>query len=213
MPELKYELKFSSRRSISIKIKADNSLIVSAPKGCSKAEINRFIQSKQAWIEKHISENNAKNGFLSDIIDYKYVLVVGNPVPFTIGGRNMFTSEEVSVKSLKDLKKLFVDNLGERFIRLLDELCAKTGLKYKSVGFKDYKSRWGCCDGSGNILFNYKLLMTPEKFWIYVAVHELCHTVYMNHSDKFYSLMSVFLPDYKSLRRQLKKYSRITELY
>lgn len=205
--------KFSARRSISIKIANDNAVLVSAPYNCPKAEIDRFVNSKKGWIERQLADNAAKSERFADIISFKSILVAGETVPFSIGDKNSFSVSGICVKSLKNLKKLYTDNLGADFLKEVDGLCEKIGLHYKSVGFKDYKSRWGCCDRFGNILFNYKLLMLPKKFWLYVAAHELCHTVYMDHSPKFYSLMSSLMPDYKNKRREMKNYSRLTTLY
>jgi len=38
-----------------------------------------------------------------------------------------------------------------------------------------------------------------------VIVHELCHLDQLNHSKKFWFLVSEIVPDYRELRRKLKK--------
>ena len=38
----------------------------------------------------------------------------------------------------------------------------------------------------------------------YVIVHELCHTVYGDHSGNFWSLVKRFMPDYERIRKGMK---------
>ena len=44
---------------------------------------------------------------------------------------------------------------------------------------------------------NYKLLFLPSELVHYVFVHELCHTIYMNHSQAFWNLVKEKQPGYE----------------
>jgi len=44
-----------------------------------------------------------------------------------------------------------------------------------------------------------------KKLIDYVILHELCHTIEKNHSQKFWNLLEEHLPDAKKLRRELRK--------
>lgn len=213
MVKYDYELKRSARRSVSVCIKDDNSIIVNAPLKMPLKDIEKFLLSKSDWIDLHLRRNQQNNAFLTEILSYQKVLVAGKAVTLTIGASNEFLNGEVRVKSIKSLKKLFADNLGGRFLELFDHIKAQNNFRCSKVEFKDYKAKWGCCDRSGNITFNYKLLMLPPDLWRYVAVHELCHTVYFNHSKSFYALVERVLPNYKTDINRLNLYSRITRLY
>lgn len=52
----------SARRTISVEIRNDLSVVVRAPAKMSEAEINRFIKSKSSWIEKHIELQKSSGG-------------------------------------------------------------------------------------------------------------------------------------------------------
>jgi hypothetical protein len=56
-------------------------------------------------------------------------------------------------------------------------------------------------------------MMLPENLQVYVMVHELCHTVHHDHSKNFWSLVSAFLPNYKSCIKQIKNYSFLNNIY
>lgn len=215
MIDLKYEVKRSARKSICVRILEDNTVIVACPKRFSDLEIEKFLASKAQWIERQLAANEQKNNFLAAEISYEKIFVKGKEVPLIIDENGViFLSEyEVKIKSLKNLKKMYVTEFELEFKRILDSVCAEYSFSYKNVSFRDFKSRWGCCNSTGEIKFNWKLLMLSEEFWRYVIVHELCHTVYMDHSPKFYALMESIMPDYKVYRRDLKRFARLTTLY
>lgn len=73
------------------------------------------------------------------------------------------------------------------------------------VAIRDTKSRWGSCSKKGNLNFNYRIAFLPPRLADYIVVHELCHLQEFNHSQKFWDLVSLAVPDYKILRKELKE--------
>jgi predicted metal-dependent hydrolase len=51
----KYELIRSNRKTIALQIKGDGRIIVRAPLRMAAKDIQRFVDSKAAWIEKHLA--------------------------------------------------------------------------------------------------------------------------------------------------------------
>ncbi len=76
---------------------------------------------------------------------------------------------------------------------------------YKTITIKNQKTRWGSCSRKGNLNFNYKIALIPERLAEYIVVHELCHIGQFNHSQKFWDLVGVAMPDYRTRREDLKK--------
>ena len=213
MNKYDYELKRGNRRLISIKISEDNSITVSCNWRTPKEQVEKFLLEKSAWIDKNLAKNKTKAERFADILSYKQILVSGNKVPLFIDGGYEMSFSGVHISSISELKDLFIKNLSEKFLNIFKSWSDKTGLKCKNVSFKNYKSRWGCCDRYGNIVFNYKLLMLSESLWDYVILHELCHTIYLDHSKNFYSLICDYMPQYKYLLKELKIYGFISHLY
>lgn len=76
--------------------------------------------------------------------------------------------------------------------------------KFNTISIKNQKTRWGSCSKQGNLNFNYKIALLPERLADYLVVHELCHLGQFNHSQKFWDLVGEVLPNYKDLRNELK---------
>ena len=73
------------------------------------------------------------------------------------------------------------------------------------VSIRNQRTRWGSCSGQGNLNFNYRLFMLDSKIRDYVIVHEICHLKEFNHGHKFWQEVAKTIPDYKEIRRELKK--------
>ncbi|MGC1306870.1 MAG: SprT family zinc-dependent metalloprotease [Phormidesmis sp.] len=78
-------------------------------------------------------------------------------------------------------------------------------LPCRRISVRGQKTRWASCSSAKDISLNYKLLFLPRPLVHYVLVHELCHTVHMNHSKKFWALVAKKQPDYEQWRAQLKQ--------
>jgi predicted metal-dependent hydrolase len=72
------------------------------------------------------------------------------------------------------------------------------------ISIRNQKTRWGSCSRQGNLNFNYKIALLPEKVADYIIVHELCHLKEFNHSADFWNLVSKTVPDYKTLRKKIR---------
>ena len=90
----------------------------------------------------------------------------------------------------------------------LKTLAAEKGFTYNRCTVRNVHSRWGSCNAKGNISLSVSLMLLPNELMDYVLLHELCHTIEMNHSDRFWALMDkVTAPaKAKELRKKLKEY-------
>lgn len=77
--------------------------------------------------------------------------------------------------------------------------------RYNTINIKNQKTRWGSCSKKGNLNFNYKISFLPSLISDYLIVHELCHLKEFNHSKGFWKLVEKTIPNYKSIKSELKK--------
>lgn len=77
--------------------------------------------------------------------------------------------------------------------------------KINRIAIKNSKSRWGSCSKLGNLNFNYRVALLPIELADYVIVHELCHLEEFNHSARFWNLVALTIPDWKTIRQSFKR--------
>lgn len=93
--------------------------------------------------------------------------------------------------------------LPER-LRTLSRQC---GLPFNKVGIRGSRSRWGSCSSQKNISLSYYLMILPSRLIDAVLIHELCHTVEMNHGPRFWALMNTHTAgEALRLTAELKQY-------
>ncbi len=86
-------------------------------------------------------------------------------------------------------------------------LAKQHGLTYNSVKIGSSRGRWGSCSTRRDINYSLFLMLLPERLIDYVVLHELAHTVEMNHSDRFWQLLERMCGcNTEELRRETKRY-------
>jgi predicted metal-dependent hydrolase len=97
-------------------------------------------------------------------------------------------------RTQQSLWKLVEDVLRHEAKRVLpvrlNALAGKYGFRYAAVKINNSHTHWGSCTSRKNINLSLSVMLLPEHLVDYVLLHELCHTVEMNHGDGFRSLMN-----------------------
>ncbi len=114
-------------------------------------------------------------------------------------GKNSLFARHDHVEYLK-LK----EHAREMVAKRLEKFNAVYGFTYKGVAIRNQKTRWGSCSSKGNLNFNYKILLLPQRHADYIIVHELCHLKEFNHSKRFWNLVAQTIPEYEKIVEQLR---------
>ena len=85
-------------------------------------------------------------------------------------------------------------------------------LRCHSVKMSSAKRKWGSCSSKKEILYSWPLICLSFYEADYVIVHELTHTIHMDHSRQFYADLSRILPDYKDREASLHEHNGILTL-
>jgi len=105
---------------------------------------------------------------------------------------------------IKFTQKYFLPRITER-VNYYNTLFFKKQIN--SVRLKYNKSNWGSCSTGKNLNFSVRLFFAPDEVIDYVVIHELAHLIEMNHSNKFWKIVSDIMPDYISKEKLLKENS------
>ena len=79
------------------------------------------------------------------------------------------------------------------------------GVTFNRISIKNQSTQWGSCSSKRNLNFNYRLVFLPPELVDYVVVHEICHLIEMNHSERFWRQVARTVPDYKTRKLQLRR--------
>lgn len=165
----------SNRKSLSLQIRPDGSLLVRAPLELPEKEIMAFVREKSDWIEKHLEKVEKTNRAAMEA--------------------------PLSMEDIHDLAEQALRELPTR-VRLFAE---RMGVSYGRITIRNQLSRWGSCSSAGNLNFNCLLMLAPREVRDYVIVHELAHRKQMNHSPAFWEEVEQVLPDYRQQVKWLKE--------
>jgi predicted metal-dependent hydrolase len=97
---------------------------------------------------------------------------------------------------MRQAKRVFTERLNH-FAPLL-------AVQWQKLSLSSAGTRWGSASADGSIRLNWRLIHFNLSVVDYVVAHELSHLRVMDHSPRFWETVATVLPDYASLRHQLK---------
>lgn len=227
--EHQYTLKPSQRaKYIRIKLNNQGELSVTLPYRSSATQAHDFIQSKSAWIAKQLSKlPEPRNNRIPDqlnlaLLDETWVVrnldqeiidQEANALYIEIDDEQAIINFSGNDQHVDVFNQLLAQWLKQKariiFSNMLEALAEQHGFHYNRLSIRAQKTRWGSCSSRKNISLNCKLLFMPTEVVEYVMIHELCHTIQMNHSAKFWQLVEDCDPNFQANRVVLKKFKSL----
>ena len=104
--------------------------------------------------------------------------------------------------------QLFLPDITRRVHEINDKCFHKN---VKSVNLKYNTSNWGSCSSANNVNLSTRLLFAPKDVIDYVIIHELAHLYEMNHSKKFWDIVSQVMPNYKEKEKWLNENGKLCD--
>ncbi|MDU3336313.1 SprT family zinc-dependent metalloprotease [Paraclostridium bifermentans] len=219
--EIRFNIIYRKRKTMSLEIKRDGIINVIAPNGLDKTFIVDKVKNKSDWIIKKLDEIEVLNNnrYTRSYESGDIFLYLGNEYMLevlvdktTIGTSVSLENNKLIVRSNSNNKDVIQRALKNWYT---DETLGITKERinyYKlffedtvtSIKIKDQKSRWASCTYKNEILFNLRCSMMPIQIIDYIVVHEMCHMEHRNHSKDFYLAVERILPDYKERVKWLK---------
>jgi predicted metal-dependent hydrolase len=105
------------------------------------------------------------------------------------------------------LKNWYLENARlkfENYAAAWIEKFKKYNVAPTNIVLLEMPTRWGSCTPKGKIILNPHLIKAPKGCIEYVIVHELCHLVYHDHTQKFLDLQTREMPDWEKWKLKLE---------
>ena len=183
----------------------DGKIIATIPKRGTEDGIRSFIDSKRERLRKMIATSQ-KRPMLNEDCQMKtctftlhifrtqrtniYISLKDGILHIACPESTDFNDEQIQ----QTLWAIFSKVIWNEAIRILPNrikmIALRHGLQYSGVTVRQTKTRWGSCSSKKRINLSSSLMLLPDHLIEYVLLHELCHTVEMNHSERFWSLMN-----------------------
>ena len=206
----------SKRRTISLEVKHDGSLIVRAPRIATRSQIEELVISKERWIRKKQEllkqrslEVPAKQFVPGEQFLYlgeAYTLEVVNEQSDPLVLEDKFY---LAANSQRNAQLVFTNWYQKHAALVIKELVAhrvqQNGFAYARIRITSARTRWGSCGPKGSLNFTWRLIMAPREVIDYVVVHELVHLQVRNHSKAFWGEVSNLIPEYQDHRVWLRE--------
>ena len=197
-----------------IRVTARQEVLITVPKRYSQRQVETLLADKQAWIENSLSHFRQHRPLLT--VPAGHLLLFGehwkiSHQPQRQQAYRLDTAHKVAHTGLdlSDtqtriawLKQLAKVHIPPR----VAELARQHGLHYQRLFIRSQRTKWGTCSSLGNISINYKLVQAPAFVLDYVIVHELTHTLHLNHSPVFWQKLASLFPDYSQAEAWLERY-------
>ena len=222
---LKYAVKVSPKaRNVRLKMTVKQGLEVVVPRGFDSSRIPALLQRKRKWIDathRRLEEHRKffepePPGKLPDHItlpalgetwrvEYRETNSRWAVVRRASDDRLCVTGKIEDETACKQaLRRWLFRRCHDSLVTWLRDVSRETGLAFGRATVKMQKTRWASCSRHRTISLNLKLLFLQPALVRYIFIHELAHTVHMNHSRKYWRSLMAKEPNCMALDKQLR---------
>jgi hypothetical protein len=216
------EIKRTTRTKSATITVEEGKVCVVVPRQLESERITKLLKDKNRWIKEKIAlHRKALPATQKQLVsgesfsylgrnyrlkvqqgDYQPIKLINGRFAITLraGADNPDLIKDSLLSWYKQHAELKLTEKVKRYSKMMN-------VKFNSVGLKDYKSRWGSCSVEGDITFNWKVIMAPNRIVDYVVIHELCHLIHHDHSQNFWREVEKIMPKYIESKEWLKQNS------
>jgi predicted metal-dependent hydrolase len=205
-------------RRLTVRVFHTGRVEVVVPSRTSPRAVEKFLERHRGWIERKRDEARQRAvppaPFPPPRIDLaacneSWLVHLspggGRPDLRGVGPRMLALTGDISsglsVRQL--LRRWLTDRAREVLTPMLDECAREFGFSYERLLVRRQRTRWGSCSNRGTISLNCCLLFQRPAVVRYLLIHELVHTLHMNHSRRFWQRVARHCPEYQDLDREL----------
>lgn len=193
---------------------------VAAPENASHERVKKLLRKRAPWILKQqnyflsFHPKTPPRKFVSGEThlylgrQYRLKIILGKRPSVSCKGRFIDVTTKNKSKAKELITKWYRQNSKRKFAEIAEPLIErfkKYNVEPSGVYIQEMPSRWGSCTPRGKIILNLELIKAPRRCIEYVIIHELCHLVHHNHTQKFFDLQKKMMPDWEKWKMKLER--------
>lgn len=218
-----FDLQFMHRKTLSISVHPDLSVIIRAPENTKLEDIEKKVYHRTKWI---LNQQRRFEIYLPDVPPRKYVSGESHRFLGRQYRLKIIKSESEQIKLSRQFLEVYTPSTTPANVQILVEswiysqagkifqerlfAChpkfARENISYPKISIRKMQSSWGSCSAKGNISLNIKLIQVPVEYIDYVIIHELCHLKHLHHEAGFYKLLSRIMPGWEVNKEKLDRF-------
>lgn len=218
--QIDFQLEYSNRKSLGITVTPEMNVLVKAPSETSIEKVKEKLQKKAPWIIKQQSfflsfePKTPARKFISGEThlylgrQYRLQVLSGKTESVKLKGKFLEVVARDKIRAKQLVGEWYLQNARIRFHTIakpLIEKFRKHKVKPNSIVLRTMPTRWGSCTPKGKIILNPELVKAPKGCIEYVIIHELCHLVHHDHTQKFLDLQTKEMRDWEKWKMKLEK--------
>jgi predicted metal-dependent hydrolase len=205
------------RKTVSLHIKPDATIVIKAPHRFPIEKIKKLIQEHTSWIQQKqqtlLSRNTIKTENEYWYLGKTYSLAIRQQQKQIVE----LTDKFYIASSSQTYIKRYITSWYKQQARVIitervKHYANKAQLTYRSLAIANAETRWGSCSSKKTLNFNWKLVMAPIEVIDYVVSHELAHLTHLNHSADFWESVRKIYPVYRQHRTWLKRFGHLLKI-
>lgn len=190
-----------NNKNIYFRFDDDFNLVVTANRLFSEREIEKIILKNEKSLARMLEKFENKR-----IKDSEF-WYLGNKYDIIYDGASEveFNEGVITCKDESTLEKFVKRQIKDIFNYEVNKLRSVIKTPDFTLKFRKMKTRWGVCNYKlKTITLNTELIKYRKDLLRYVIIHEMCHFYHHNHGEKFWNMVSLYYPNYKEARKELK---------
>ena len=225
MTNLNYQIVRSpKRRTLTITVERDRTVVVHAPEGKSETEIQRIVEQKRQWIlgklrhpqkyrnRSHPPGKEVVNGESALYLGREYRIEIGETASGNVEFGYVFTVPPAHQKKRREvLREWYLEHAKEKILGRVERHARSLGVCFGAARIVENRYRWGSCTVNNNVNFNWRLIKAPIFVIDYVIVHELAHLIEANHTSRFWGIIRAHTPAMEKAKAWLKEHGQVLE--
>ncbi len=223
--QLSYSVRRSpKRKTLTITVERDRSVVVHAPSNASDEAIQRVVESRRQWIFEKLHHGQKYQELPhppgKELVSGESALYLGRSYRIEVvaggSGEIRFTQRFMipashSMRRRGAMREWYLARANEKILPRVEHHSHGLGVEFKRAKIVDSRYRWGSCTAQDNVTFNWRLIKAPTFVIDYVIVHELAHLIEANHTPRFWNVVRTHVPKMEKARAWLNENGQVLE--